>query len=133
MTVVRSRMPHHEVIMFDVGHGDCTLIVSDTNESLLVDCGSTAPKRYSSISEVIERFVTTEKSCGLIVSHYHWDHYSLFSKFKHPEKLFSKVYLPELPMIGPQRVLSVAVYEFLKTAIFSSFPTPFIPFTSWRV
>lgn len=111
----------HEVLMFDVGHGDCVLIVDDVDQGLLIDCGSWIPRPYFSVPRFIENFSLVDNKCGFVVSHYHWDHYSLFRWFRHPEALFSNIYLPDLPMMGSGRHATLAIMDFLKVSIFADF------------
>ena len=40
--------------MFDVGHGDCVLIIDDRCYGLLVDCGSRNPQNHSQLIGNIE-------------------------------------------------------------------------------
>lgn len=89
--MTRSRMDH-EVFMFDVGHGDCVLIADDKDQGLLVDCGAQNPRHYLRVPRAIENLLVAKNSCGFLVSHYHWDHYSLFRWFKQPHALLSKIF-----------------------------------------
>jgi ribonuclease BN (tRNA processing enzyme) len=110
----------HGLFMFDVGHGDCVLIVGNLGRGLLIDCGSREPRRYSSIPSIIENshFI---RECGFVVSHYHWDHYSLFRGFANPEKFFSTVYLPDLPLYGPGIDASFAMMDFMMVSVLANF------------
>jgi len=110
----------HDIFLFDVGHGDCVLIISNSGLGLLIDCGSVEPSRYLRIPSFIESLQFSGK-CGLVVSHYHWDHYSLFRGFTHPEKLFSTVYFPDLPLSGPAKVASFAMMDFMIVSVFADF------------
>jgi len=118
--ITRSRLDH-EVFMFDVGHGDCVLIIDDMGRGLLVDCGSRKPSRYFKVPGLIENFLLPGNKCGFVVSHYHRDHYSLFRWFKHSEALLSNIYLPDLPIIGPGRQAALAIMDFLKVSVFADF------------
>lgn len=120
MLITHSRMDH-EVFMFDVGHGDCVLVADDSDRGLLVDCGAWNPRRYFKVPRFIEDLSLGSNECGLVISHYHWDHYSLFRWFRHPDALFSSIYFPDLPMFGPGRETAVAVMDFLKVAVFANF------------
>jgi len=107
--------------MFDVGHGDCILIMDDLDQGLLVDCGSWIPRPYYSVPRFIESISVGSNKCGFVISHYHWDHYSLFRWFRHPEALFSNIYLPNLPVTGPGRQAALAIMDFLKVSVFANF------------
>lgn len=120
LLIPRPRMDH-EVFMFDVGHGDCVLISDDKDQGLLVDCGALKPQKYFKVPQFVEYSLLANNMCGFVVSHYHWDHYSLFRRFKHPDALFSKLYLPNLPIRGPGREAALAIMDYLKVAIFSDF------------
>lgn len=111
----------HEVSMFDVGHGDCVLIMDSLGKGLVVDCGSLNPHLYYPVPCVIENLLPLRNKCGFIVSHYHSDHFSLFRWFKNPNKLFSNIYLPDLPVKGLGRQAAFAIMEFLKVSIFANF------------
>lgn len=121
MAFVASSKMKHEVSMFDVGHGDCVLILDDLCQGLLVDCGSSSPRFHSFVPHVIESLLPIRNKCGFVVSHYHSDHFSLFRLFKNPNRLFSTIYFPDLPVRGPGRQAAVAVMEFLKVSIFANF------------
>jgi hypothetical protein len=112
---------NNEVTMFDVGHGDCLLIGDEANQHLLVDCGTSDPYSYFPVPRFIERILSFPNKCGLAISHYHWDHYSLFRWFKRPGILFSTIYLPDLPMKGTGAEAGIAIMEFLKASIFTNF------------
>lgn len=118
--VTRSSLDH-EVLVFDVGHGDCVLIIDDMSQGLLVDCGSLKPRAYFKVPAFIENFSLLGNMCGFVVSHYHWDHYSLFRWFRHPEALFSNLYFPDLPIVGPGRQATLAIMDFLKVSVFANF------------
>jgi len=107
--------------MFDVGHGDCVLLIDGTDKGILVDCGSQRPRLCFKTPRFIENLLTFENRCGLVISHYHWDHYSLFRHFRSPELLFSNFYLPDLPIIGPGKEASLAIMDFMKLSIFADF------------
>lgn len=111
----------HQVFMFDVGHGDCVLIIDDYNRGLVVDCGAQKPRSYLRVPQIIENLSVEKNNYGLLVSHYHWDHYSLFRHFSQPNSLFSKIYIPDLPIVGPGMEASRAVMCFLMTSVLSDF------------
>lgn len=111
----------HKVFMFDVGHGDCVLLADDKDQGLLVDCGALKPQKHVRVPRFIEYSLLANNTCGFVVSHYHWDHYSLFRWFKHPDALFSKLYLSNLPIRGPGREATLAIMDYLKVAMFSDF------------
>lgn len=118
--VTRSRRGH-AVFMFDVGHGDCVLITDSHDQGLLVDCGAQYSSSHFSVPQTIENFLSAKNSCGLVVSHYHWDHYSLFRLFRQPDALFSTIYLPDLPIVGPGRYAALAVKSFLCASVAFNF------------
>lgn len=116
MSITIPTRIHQRLFMFNVGHGDSVLICDDNYHSLLVDIGTQTPREYAHVPHQIEN-LTYPRECGLIISHYHWDHYGLFRYFRHPSVLFSNVYFPDFEMGGPFNTLGLAMMEFLKTAI----------------
>lgn len=118
--VTRSRRSH-AVFMFDVGHGDCILIMDSHNRGLLVDCGAQYPSFHIRVPQAIENLLTAKNRCALLVSHYHWDHYSLFRLFSQPDVLLSSIYLPDLPIVGPGRYAALAVRKFLYASVAFNF------------
>jgi len=106
-----------QVMLFDVGHGDCLLSLDKRNKGLLVDCGSWRPHSHSEVPLTIENLLNKNNDCGFIISHYHFDHYSLFHWLTHPELLFSKIYVPFLPIHGPGTLAAKAVRYYLYAAI----------------
>ena len=115
MTVIIPSKIENNLLMFDVGHGDSMLIRDCNAHGLLVDIGSQTPKTYCNVPLFIENAIP-ENKCGLLISHFHWDHYSLFRCFANPEALFSKIYLPDLPITGPENNASHAMQDFLKVS-----------------
>lgn len=113
MLTIISAM-NHDIVMFDVGHGDCVLLKKDDHTPVLIDCGAKYPHRFSHIPNIIEK-EAEDGAFGLILSHYHSDHYSLFAGFSNPHNI-AKIYIPELPMVGPQSEIGFAVKEFLHLA-----------------
>src|SRR5260370_10556665 len=105
--------------LFDVGHGDSALL-EGSGKSLLVDCGALLPSRHSHVSEEIERQVSRFDS-KLVITHYHWDHYSLLKLFKHLDKCFNEIYLPELPAAGPGSEMSRFLAIFIVLASVTRF------------
>jgi hypothetical protein len=103
--------------LFDVGHGDSALL-EGSDKSLLVDCGALIPSRHSHVPEEIERRISQFDS-KLVITHYHWDHYSLIKLFKNLDKCFSEVYLPELPAAGPGSEVSRFLASFVVLASLS--------------
>jgi hypothetical protein len=105
------------VVLFDVGHGDCLLSLDKHDRGLLVDCGSWRPHSHVEVPLTIENLLNKNNDCGFIISHYHFDHYSLFHWLTHPDLLFSKIYVPFLPIRGPGTLAAKAVRHFLYAAI----------------
>ena len=111
----------HDVTMFDVGHGDCVLIRNSDHIALLVDCGAQLPKCHLDVVPQIEMLSTFSNACGFVISHYHEDHFSLYRKFTSPQKLFSKVYIPSLPVTAPGRQAGFALMEYFMLACVAQF------------
>jgi len=108
--------------MFDVGHGDSILICDEDKHSLLVDVGSQTPTPAMCfyLSSFIKNTISPNRG-GLVISHYHWDHYSLFHCFRNPRSLFAKIYLPDIETTGEVDSPGYAMMEFLRTAIHFNF------------
>lgn len=105
---------HFDLTMFDVGQGDCLLMRDDGRHGLTVDCGAQVPARYSHVPYYIELLSSWKNQCGLVISHYHSDHYSLYRGFSSPSEFFSNIYLPDLPVSEPS---GAALFEFLYVAV----------------
>lgn len=106
----------HDVTMFDVGHGECILVRSERLRGFLVDCGATRPQKHCQVPNLIETYLPATSTCGFAISHYHDDHYNLFPCFARPHKLFSNIYVPDMPAVGPGRHVTHAIMEFLALA-----------------
>ena len=116
VTISRQTRMSHDVRMSDVGHGTCILVRSEDFSGLLVDCGAIRPQRYCQVPEWIETYIPMTNICGFVISHFHSDHYNLFPCFDSPQRLFSKVYVPDLPASGPAQQISRAIMEFVTLA-----------------
>ena len=116
MTVILPSMINNRLSMFDVGHGDSILIQDEKGHSLLVDVGSSTPHKYSHVPLIVNSGISPGR-CGLVISHLHWDHYSLFRYFQKAATTFSKLYLPDLPMTGANSNATQAIFDFLRVAI----------------
>ncbi|MFQ5885570.1 MAG: MBL fold metallo-hydrolase, partial [Thermoplasmata archaeon] len=106
---------------FNVGHGDCFLVSKKNREFLLVDCGARFPGNHPSIPLVVEMILHGSTPSHLVVSHYHYDHFSLLPEFALPSRILEKWYVPEIPHLGPGRQLGRAVMQFLMAATISRF------------
>ena len=106
----------NDLVVFDVGHGECILILSEGFRGFLVDCGAMCPHSHVRVPKLIENVLPSNNSCGFVISHYHADHYSLFPWFTRPGRLFSNIYVPDMPTTGPSRHVTYAVMEFLAVA-----------------
>jgi hypothetical protein len=105
-----------DLVLFDVGHGECILICSDWLKGFLIDCGAKYPRNHLQVPFLIEKFLPHNNSCGFVISHYHSDHYSLFQCFNRPDRLFSNIYVPDMPTTGPNGHVTYAIMEFLAVA-----------------
>jgi len=104
----------YDLTMFDVGQGDCVLLRDDAHHALVIDCGAQSPSKYSHIPHHIELLSSWKNQCGLVISHYHSDHYSLYRGFSSPPEFFSNIYLPDLLVSQPS---GAALFEFLYAAV----------------
>ena len=88
------KVPPMEIIVPDMGHGDCVGIFRP-KKALLIDFGTNGVKRRAGEAQEVENMINTRNERKLIISHYHSDHYSLVKRF--PSKYFDESYLPALP------------------------------------
>ena len=107
----------YSVMLFDVGHGDCLLLLNPSRQGLLVDCGSQIPQLHTDVPRSIDSVLPKNNTCGFIISHYHFDHYSLFHWLRKPELLFHQVYVPYLPFQGPGYQAARAIMDYISAAV----------------
>lgn len=113
---------HHNVNLFDVGHGASQLIFDQKKKGLLVDIGTLNHLQYyQKIPKWIENFCPKNNNTGLVISHYHCDHYNLFKYFSNPSSLFSEIYLPMIPTSGNAQEIGFAIYDYLQLAYVSRY------------
>lgn len=106
--------------VLDVGHGD-SLLLTDRNKGFLFDCGTLYPRKHLDVPKHIEMMLSAINNNGLLVSHYHFDHYSFIRYFQNPGSLFSRIYVPDLPVTGPANLASRAIRNFLKLSVTTKF------------
>jgi len=94
-----------EILVANMGHGDCTGIFRH-RKSLIVDFGTKGVKKYAKEAAYVEYLTSTKNERKLIVSHYHYDHYSLLRRLS--TGYFHESYLPALP---PETSVGRAVLE----------------------
>ncbi len=107
------------VELHDVEYGDCTVLVGQNRQILMVDCGSVS--RYARrgeeeidrrFNEIFSRYAPASQR-QFLLTHYHRDHMSGFLKqIKKDPGYFDRVYLPALPRDkrGVNPVLEFAVF-----------------------
>jgi len=95
-----------------MGHGNCIGIFDKRLPPLLIDCGTTNDNKINNFTKLIKRRLRKVNSRDLIITHYHFDHYSLLGNF--PGKFFDNIYLPALPQESPT---AQAMEKFLALAI----------------
>ena len=107
------------VELHDVEYGDCTVLVGQNRQILMVDCGSVS--RYARrgeeeidrrFNEIFSRYAPAAQR-QFLLTHYHRDHMSGFLKqVKKDPGYFDRVYLPALPCDkrGVNPVLEFAVF-----------------------
>lgn len=84
-----------EIIIPDMGHGNCIGMFDEGLSPLLLDCGTKSNSKINNFTNLIEQRLKKTNKSDLIITHYHFDHYSLLGNF--PRKFFDDVYLPALP------------------------------------
>ena len=107
------------VELHDVEYGDCTVLVGQNQQILMVDCGSVSRYARRGEEEIDRRFneifsrYTPAAQRQFLLTHYHRDHMSGFLKqVKRDPGYFDRVYLPALPCDkrGVNPVLEFAVF-----------------------
>ena len=107
------------VELHDVEYGDCTVLVGQNRQILMVDCGSVSRYARRGEEEIDRRFNEIFSRYGpaaqrqFLLTHYHRDHMSGFLKqVKRDPGYFDRVYLPALPCDkrGVNPVLEFAVF-----------------------
>ena len=101
-----------EIIIPDMGHGNCIGIFDQKSSSLSIDCGTRNDDKIDNFTNLIESRLKKVDSRDLIITHYHFDHYSLLGDL--PKKFFDNIYLPALP---PESTTAQAMKTFLALAI----------------
>jgi len=84
-----------EIVIPDMGHGNCIGLFNDGSSSLLIDCGTSNGNKVCNFTNLIQNQIKNAHSRDLIITHYHFDHYSLLGHL--PSKFFENIYLPALP------------------------------------
>lgn len=103
-----------EILVANVGHGDCTGIFGSKN-SLLIDFGTKKVKKYAGVVDYVKWLVDAKDERKLVISHYHSDHYSLLKRL--PSHYFHELYLPALPPktnIGSTLLEAIALFIALR-------------------
>lgn len=101
-----------QIIIPDIGHGNCIGIFDVESSPLLIDCGTRNDNKINNFTNLIESRLKKVNSRDLIITHYHFDHYSLLGNF--PGKFFDNIYLPALPR---ESTTAQAMEKFLALAI----------------
>lgn len=120
-----------EILVADVGHGDCTGIFRP-QESLLIDFGTMGVKKYAGVAAYVEQLTDMRNERKLAISHYHSDHYSLLRRL--PSNYFHESYLPALPpKTSVGRTILKAIALFIALRYRRYFLIPEIRRTSRRI
>lgn len=84
-----------KIIVPDMGRGNCIGIFDKDSAPVLVDCGTMNKSKVHNFTNLVEKRIKKTNNRNLIITHYHFDHYSLIRNF--PHKFFNNIYLPALP------------------------------------
>ena len=101
-----------QIIIPDMGHGNCIGIFDKGSSPLLIDCGTRNDNKINNFTNLIKCRLKRVDSRDLIITHYHFDHYSLLGNFS--GKFFDNIYLPALPR---ESTTAQAMKMFLALAI----------------
>jgi len=104
------------IIIPDMGHGNSIGIFPEESSSLLIDCGTRNYNKKANFVRLIEAPLKKVQNRDLVITHYHFDHYSLLANF--PNGFFNRIHLPALPH---QNRTSQALLRFLALAIATRF------------
>ncbi|WXG39831.1 MAG: hypothetical protein WED07_03230 [Candidatus Freyarchaeum deiterrae] len=104
-----------EIIVLDMGHGNCVGIFDEETSPFILDCGSENNK-VNNFTNIIKCEIEKSKSRDLAITHYHFDHYNLLGTL--PENFFDNIYLPSLPSGSST---ADAILEFLALATLSGY------------
>lgn len=110
-----------------MGHGNCVGLFNGKVPPLLIDCGTRNSEKEINFLNHIDAQLKKTQTGDLVITHYHFDHYSLINKFSND--FFNNIYLPALPhysatadaMLRYLSVASVLAYQdFYLTPIIAS-------------
>ncbi len=69
----------------------------------LIDLGSSTPTNQTGAVDFV-RNATSSRQTDLVLSHYHWDHFSLYSPIGNPK--LNRLIVPAVPFLGARESLS---------------------------
>lgn len=95
-----------------MGHGNSVGIFENGTSPLLVDCGTETSGKTNNFTNLLESRLKIANAKDLMITHYHFDHYSLLSNFS--GRFFDNIYLPALPR---QSLTAQAMERFMALAI----------------
>lgn len=81
-----------------MGHGNCIGVFDKGSSPLLIDCGTRNDNKIRNFTNLIKCQLEKVSNRDLIITHYHFDHYSLLDNL--PNEFFDNVYLPALPRVS---------------------------------
>lgn len=100
-----------KIIIPDMGHGNCIGIFLESLPPLVIDCGTDDANKVRNF-DIVKRQIAKVLSRDLIITHYHFDHYSLLRTLH--DGFFENIYLPALPKESQS---AEAMLRFLALAI----------------
>jgi len=102
-----------EIIVPDIGHGNSVGIFENGMYPLLIDCGTESNGKRRNFTNLLEPPLKRANGGDLVITHYHFDHYSLLSG-SFSGKFFNNIYLPALPQ---KSLTAQAMERFMALAI----------------
>ena len=99
-----------------MGHGNSVGLFDNGITPFVIDCGTRDTDKESNFFNLIMTSLRKHSTRDLVISHYHFDHYSLINKF--PFNFFDNIYVPALP---PQSRSANVIYQFLSVATVLAF------------
>ena len=84
-----------EIIIPDMGHGNCIWFSDIQRNPFLIDCGSKDKLKEPNFDNHVFSAITNVTESDLAITHYHFDHYNMIRKFT--DYHFNTIFVPALP------------------------------------
>jgi len=88
----------------NVGHGDCAILETTLTQRVgFIDLGSLNPSRFPLAIQVLSD-AAKGREIDLVLSHYHWDHYSFLGSIGNPP--LNRLIVPAIPLSAATESIS---------------------------